>query len=290
MNYKPYIATIAGGALALAVALPAFAQQVRLNAGVGVNLEGDATGTVRTELRTQLGDHASGTVRAEVETRTAERGDREIERRITALNTLTARINQMIKLSSDQKTSLAASIQSQISELTALQAKIQADIQANATSSLKEDAKSITGSYRIFALVMPQGAISAMADRALTLVSMYQTFGTKLQARVSAAQASGTNVTAMQSAYADFTAKIADAQTQAQAAVNETASLTPDNGDQAKFQANQAAIKDARAKLQAAQQDLVAARKDAGTIVKALLSLGASADVSASTTATGGSQ
>ena len=289
MKYKNIFAAVAGSALAVAMAVPAFAQQLGANANVGIDVN-TSSGTVRTELHTRLEGGASSTVRAEIETRTAERGDQEIERRITALNTMMNRINAMVRLSSEEKANLAASVQNQITEMTNIRSRIQADVQANATSSLRDDVKSITGSYRTFALVMPQSAIAAMADRAETLISMYQTFGTKLQARISAVQASGTNITAMQSAYADFTAKIADAQTKAQAAVSKTSSLTPDNGDQAKFQANQTVLKDARAKLQAAQQDLVAARKDAGAIVKALMSLKVSAGASASTTATGGSQ
>ena len=66
-------------------------------------------------------------------------------------------------------------------------------------------------------------------------------------------------------------AKIADANTQAKAAVSGISGLQPDNGDQTVMQSNTAALKAARVDIQTAQNDLVAARKDAGTIVKVVM-------------------
>ena len=47
--------------------------------------------------------------------------------------------------------------------MNTLQSQIDADAAADATSSLKTDIQSITKSYRIFALVIPQGTIEAAA-------------------------------------------------------------------------------------------------------------------------------
>ena len=105
--------------------------------------------------------------------------------------------------------------------MNSLATQITAD--GNSTTSLKTDIQSITGSYRIFALIIPQGAIEAATDRIMTIVSDMTTIGTKLQARIgSSASASVT------SALADYNAKIADANTQAQAAASKISSLTPD--------------------------------------------------------------
>jgi hypothetical protein len=49
------------------------------------------------------------------------------------------------------------------------------------------------------------------------------------------------------------------------------------------MQANTAALKDARSKIRTAQKDLIAARNDAQTIVKALIQIGASATTPAAT-------
>ena len=198
--------------------------------------------------------------------RIVNRGDQEIVRRVTALNALLSRINAMQKLSADEKSSLSSDIQSQISALTNLRAKIFAD--ENNASNLKADIQSITDLYRIYRLVIPKGAILAAADRAMTIVGSMTTIGAKLQTRVTALGDSASASTT--SALADFNAKIADANTQAQAAVSEVSGLVPDQGVQAQLQSNESALKDARSKIQAAQQDFVAARKDAETIVKAL--------------------
>ena len=72
----------------------------------------------------------------------------------------------------------------------------------------------------------------------------------------------------------DITAKLADATTQANAAVTETASLVPDQGVQATATANTAALKDARSKIKTATSDLTAARQDFKTVAQAIKGLG----------------
>lgn len=216
-----------------------------------------------------------------------QRADTEISRRIAALNALSARVNAMAKISASDKTSLSSTISAQIAAMNALQAQIAADIAANSTSSLKTDIQSITKSYRIFALVIPQGAIDAAADRVLDIASSFATLSTQLQTRITAAQNAGNNMDTSVTALADMNAKIADAQTQANAVAVELSSLKPDNGDATVKASNTAALKDARSKAQAGQADLVAARKDAGTIVKALLAVKVSGAASGTTTVSG---
>jgi hypothetical protein len=214
------------------------------------------------------------------------RADEEIARRITALNALNARVSEMQKVSSADKASLSATISSQITALNTLQTQIAADATANSTTSLVTDVKSITGSYRIFALVIPQGAIEAASDRILTVVDTMNTLSLAFSTRISAAASAGADVTAIQATFADFNVKVDDANTQAQAATTEVAALVPDGGVQAQMTANTAALKDARTKIQTSQQDLIAARTDAQTIIKDLMSFEASghSGISASTT------
>ncbi len=270
MNNKAKLisAAIAACGIVTAGIVPAFAQNVDVNANLGVSAGASTSADAKLGLK--------GTVKLDaILTRAHDRADMEIKRRIDALTSLEARINDMEKVTASEKTTFNANIKSQIDALTALQAKIAADVSANATSTLKTDLQSITGSYRIFALILPQGAIEAASDRGMTIVSTFQNLGTQLQARITAAQASGTNVTAFTTAYADFTAKVSDAQTNLSAATTEVASLTPDNGDKTKMAANTAALKDARAKIQAANKDFVAARADAQVIMKATVSANA---------------
>jgi hypothetical protein len=198
------------------------------------------------------------------------RGDKEIDRRITALNALSTRIGEMVKLSASEKTSFQASITAQVNTLTTLKAKIDADTDATV---LKTDVKSITDSYRIFALILPQGRLMAAADRASTIASSLTTISGKLQVRISDAQTAGNNVSAMQTSLADMNAKIADANTQATAATNAVISLQPDNGNATVAASNKAALQASRADIKTATSDLTTARNDAQSIIKALEAL-----------------
>jgi hypothetical protein len=289
MNKKYFtmiVAVSASMAIIAAAALPALAQTVALSSvGVGVN----ASATVSAAgIKTRLSAEASATLAARITTIT-DRADQEITRRVNTLNALSARVAAMVRLSATDKNNLSSSIQSQITAMNSLQAQITIDAAANNTSSLKTAVQSITASYRIFALILPQGTIEAAADRVLTIVGIMNDLATKLSARIQAAQYAGNNVAASQTTLADFNAKVSDAATQSTAATVEVASLMPDNGSSTIMASNTVTLKDARFKIQAAQQDFVAARADAETIIKDLATLKVSATasttVSASTSA-----
>ena len=211
------------------------------------------------------------------------KADKEIDRRIAALNDLQARIDAMQRVTASFKQTLATNITNQVTGLTQLKTKIDADTDA---TTLKTDVKTITDSYRVYMLVMPQARIAASADREVTVITMMNQLGAKLQARISAAQSAGANVSALLAALTDMSNKLSDASAQSQASVSVSANLSPDNGDATKQAQNVTALKTARTDLQAAQKDLVAARKDVETIVKGLKSLPAPTVNSSSTPAT----
>lgn len=276
--------------LGSSLALPVFAQTVGL--GIGANASatvttGSGTTTVGTGVGVNAGARISARIAAEIQNG-QNRADQEITRRINALNALGTRVDAMVRLSDTEKGNLSSTIQSQISLMNTLQAQIAADAAANSTTSLKSDIQSITKSYRIFALIIPQGAIAAAADRVETTAGLLSTLGTKLQTRITAATNAGNNTSADVTALADLNTQVANASSSAAAAVAETASLQPDNGVASVMASNTATLKDARSKILAAQADLTAARKDAGTIVKDLLSFKVSA--SASSTASTSTQ
>lgn len=263
--------------IALLVGTPVFmpvlasAQSGGVNAGVQAQVQ--TSGTAGTG---SVG--VSATVTAKM-TRGKTKADTEIDRRIQALNKLLTRAQEMTKVSADFKQSVAVAIQNQITGLGALKTKIEADTDE---STLKTDVQSVTAAYRIFVLVLPQVNIAAAADRQATIVNMLSDIGVKLQARLQTAQAAGADVTALAAALTDMAAKLADAQTHAQAAIDGTATLTPDEGDKTKMQTNLEALKKARTDLQTAQQDLVAARKDVTTILQGLKKLSVTSTTSAS--------
>ena len=210
-----------------------------------------------------------------------KKADAEIDRRVASLNDLLTRINAMQRVTANFKQTLTTNVNNQVAGLTQLKTKIDADTDA---ATLKADIKTITDSYRVYMLVMPQARIAASADREVTILTMMNQLGAKLQARISAAQSAGANVSTILASLTDMSNKLADASTQSQASVSVSANLSPDGGDATKQAQNTTALKTAHADLQAAQKDLVAARKDIDTIVKGLKSL-PTPTVSASSTA-----
>jgi len=256
MNKKYITMAVSVGAAAaiVAAALPALAQTTTT-----------ASGTRAQAIAARMATALAARIK-----NITSRADQEITRRINALDALSTRVNAMVRLSATDKSDLSSSIAAQITAMNTLQSQIAADAAANNTSSLKTDVQSITSSYRIFMLVLPQGTIEAASDRVLTIVGIMNDLSAKFSTRISAAQSAGNNVAAAQAALTDFNARVADASTQATAAASEVSSLVPDNGNATVMASNTAALKDAHSKIQTAQKDFVAARADAETIIKAL--------------------
>ncbi len=283
-------ATLAASVFALS-ALPAmvFAQD---NDSATTNTEVDASASGAVKLRTNASLRAEATTTANAGVRIGAAGtaarakaEKEIDRRIAALGKLGARVDGMVRVSDSLKQAIKANNEAQVKILTDLKVKIAADEDID---TLKADIKSITQSYRVFALVIPQGHITAAADRIANITVIMQNIGTKLQARVEAAGAAGTDVTAATASLVKIDANIKLAQAKAIAAVNAVVALTPDNGDTAKREANLKALKAAQAEIKAANKILVDTRKEFAMIVKSLGSAKASA--TATTSASIGNQ
>lgn len=266
------------GFLALAPAL-ALAQ-------VGAGVSGSASGdTSVTPTSASLNVRAKVTASTAADTTRAERAkdkaEQEIDRRVAALNALLTRVEAMTKVTDQLKANLKANVENEIDGFTQLKAKVDADTDL---ATLKTDVQSITQSYRIFVLVIPQGRITAAADRMATVINMMGAIGTKLQARINTAKAAGSDTSALEASLADLGDKLTSAQAHAQAAVAAVAPLTPDQGDKDAMAKNDAAIKSAQAEIKAGTQDLVDGRKDIAAIISGLGKLDASANSNASTT------
>jgi hypothetical protein len=255
--YFKIFSLITGLSFAL-IAIPVAAQTTTVTGSATVQINGG-----RVQNQTQ----AKAQVQTNLIPRIKTHADQEITRRIQGLNKLIARVNDMKKVSASVKSSLAAEVQTEIGNLTSLKAKIDAETDLTA---LRTDVKSITQSYRIYALIIPQGHILATADRALSIVDLMTAAAAKIQTRIDADKAAGKDVTAETSALLDFTAKVADAKIQAQAAITLVTGLTPDNGDQTKFQANKQALVSAREKIRVANQDLKTAEREVKQAVESL--------------------
>ncbi len=256
----------AGSAQAMTVpvsSLTASAVNARVSAGV------NASTTAGTKAAVALATRITN-----LKTRAAQ----EITRRVAIMNDVTSKVNAMVRLSASEKSTLSTSLQTQITAMNTLGAQIANDTDLTA---LKTDVQSITKSYRIFMLVVPQARIAATTDAIDTTVATLTTIGTKFQTRIMALENAGKDTSGLITLLNDFTAKSSDAQVQANAAVTGTASLQPDNGNQTIMRSNNAAFATAKADIKTAQNDLQTARNDAQQIVNALK---ASGSVNATTT------
>ncbi len=273
------IRSVMAALLGLSLLVPALAlADSGLDAAVGTAVSASAgANTGATTGTTATNASASVTLSATVTARAKTKADTEITRRITALTALNTRVQAMTKVTAQFQANLAASIQTQITNLTTLKAKIDADTDG---ATLKADVQSVTGSYRVYALILPQARIAAAADREATIANMLAGLGSKLQARIQAAQTAGADITTIDAALVDMAAQIQTGQASAQAAVTATGTLTPDNGDKTLMAANNAALGTGRADIKTAQTDLTAARKDVDTILKGLHTIEASAAAS----------
>ncbi len=269
MKHSKIIASALAIVFALSVAAPAFAEDgTNANAGAKLRFKlGDMrTATSTPSVRGDIHFGLNASTSADRMEKRQEMGKDMIEKRIKALEDLSARIADMKRLSADQITAIQAQIQAAIDRLTALEATIGSD---TSSTTLKADLKDITGANRTFLLVIPQAQISAAVDRILATAGQLENLSVKLSARIDAASTT-VDKASLEATLSDMNAKVADAKVQANAAAALVADLKPDEGDQAVKDANTAALKDARAKLEAARADIQAAYKDAQTIVIAV--------------------
>lgn len=226
--------------------------------------------------------HTSATIKTDTQSqKIITRSDTAIAARITALNDLSTRVSALKNVSATEKASIAADVQANIAGLTSLKAKIDGE---SDVATLQTDEKSILGSFRIYALVIPQGYIASSADRVDTITGMLTTISAKLQTRITTAQNAGKNVSAEVSLLADLNAKIADANTNASTAATAIANLMPDQGNATVAASNKATLVSARANLKTATSDLKTARDDANTIIKDIQALHVNVTSSSSAT------
>lgn len=91
---------------------------------------------------------------------------KEINRRLESLNKLIAKISNISRITSAQKENLLTQVTAEINKLEELKTKIEAETDA---AALQEEKKSITESYRIYALFIPKIEIIAHADKIITI-------------------------------------------------------------------------------------------------------------------------
>ena len=191
-----------------------------------------------------------------------KRGDAEIARRLVSLNTLISKVNESPHLSSSDKTSLIAAVNTEISGLSALKTKLDADTTVAAAVT---DAQSIITDYRVYALLLPKVWIVKTADDQIAVEAKLTALAAKLQTRITAAQTAGKDVTSLTSALADMNKLLTNSNSISTSVETAVLALQPSD-----YNANHAALKGYLTQLQTAHQDNQAAFQDAKTIIVGL--------------------
>lgn len=193
------------------------------------------------------------------------RADTEIDKRLASLNAAATRINAAKKLTTADKSNFSAQIQTDISNLTTLKTKIDADTDL---ATLRTDAKTIFADFRVYAVFLPQIHLLSAVDTMGVTADNLTAIATKLQTRIQTDQGKGKDVSQLQAWLADMQSKIADAKSLYIAVEAEVSPLTP-----AGYPGATATLKDARTKIKTGAADLRAAWQDARQIVGALKAL-----------------
>ncbi len=193
------------------------------------------------------------------------KGDQEITRRQTSLSTLTTKITEATKLTSTDKTTLANEISAEVTGLTNLKTKLDAE---TTLAGVKADAASIVTDYRVYALIVPKVALVKAADDQQVTEAKLTALSTKLQTRITAGLTAGKNVAALQTQLTDLTAKVAAAQAVSSAIETKVAVLQPDD-----YNTDHTILSGDAAQLKTAHANNLAAVADAKAIIAGLKTL-----------------
>jgi hypothetical protein len=204
------------------------------------------------------------------------RADEEVDRRIAELNKLTTKISSLKKLSGAQQSAFTAAVQQDISDLTSLKTKIDADTDL---VTMRADVKSIVDDYRVFALFVPKIHLLAASEIISETTGQFDALATKLQAQITELQTAGNDTTVLTSDLSEMQAKITDAKKQASSVTSTVTSLDPSG-----YPDNKTILQSARTNIQTGRQDLAAARADSATIIDAIKTMKATTATNSSGT------
>lgn len=191
--------------------------------------------------------------------------DQEITRRITALEGLISQVEVIKRLSSTEVATYTSEIQSEMSSLTTLEAKINADTDL---TTLNTDIQSIVNSYRVFVVYIPQMWLLVTADRMNATLTSFNTFAAKLNTRIQTDSEKGQNVANLQTDYNHIISQLTDLNSQIQNVITIANTLTPTG-----YPGNVTQIQQARADVKTGQNDITSALQEAKIIVDGLKAL-----------------
>lgn len=192
--------------------------------------------------------------------------DTAVSTRLTDLQTTQTKVSGLVKLSSDQKAQYSNQITANITGLTSLKTKCDADTDL---TTLRTDYQSIFTQYRVYAVFLPQIHLLVASDTMGVTTDKLSTYAASLEARV---QTAG-NPSNLVSLLTDMQHKIADAKTQYSNVESQISPLTPQNYD-SNPTGTTSILKNARVEIQTGASDLKIAFSDGNQILQTLKSLG----------------
>ena len=190
------------------------------------------------------------------------KGGQEITRRLTTLGSLSSKINSAAKLNANDKSYLVSEVNAEISGLTALKAKLDAE---TTLAAAKADAQSTYSEYRVYALVVPKVALIKMADDQQVSENRLQALAQKLQTRINSAKDNGKDVTTLQTELGNMMAQTNNAAAISSGIEQKVLTLQPSDYD-----SNHAVLSGDRDQLKNAHADNQAAVADVKNLVSAL--------------------
>ena len=136
-----------------------------------------------------------------------------------------------------------ATVSGLISQTTSGETTLSATISAE-TDLVKARAeyKQIFESYRVYALVGPKTGLTLNCDNFSAYAAKLTTEATRLQGRIDSAKATGTDVSAAQTAHDTAVTETATITSAATTALNSVIGLNPDKGDKTLIASNRASV------------------------------------------------
>jgi|SRR5581483_1835308 len=216
----------------------------------------DATRSAATKEAQKVIDQAKAASRASDKlAKFKEAANKFIDQRIAEINKEINLVNSAKRLTESDKADLIADLNAAKTGLTNLKATIAARTDAE---TAKLDIKKIFEDYKIFAVLGPKIEGLTAAAKMSYQVDKLATAAGKIRSLIDRAKAAGKDTTQMESLYADYQAKVADAKTQIAAARSKFKAMKVSDAPGAKtlFLEGKALLKTAKADIIAAHKDL----------------------------------
>ena len=190
---------------------------------------------------------------AEKIARLKELGAMLIENRLSLLNNLKTRIQNMNRLTDAEKTALISDIDTNIADLNTLKTKIAADTDL---ATLKADIKSIFEKFRIYMVAAPKGLGEALASQGQYILGRLQAIQRQMEQITNQNKNQGKDTTQLEQLMTQVTNQLQTAKDQLAIAEEKFKSMTPANTDAAKTarEEGKAAMKKAKEALKEAHR------------------------------------